>query len=49
LLKGAAKKVKSGMKFQTFEIFNFETNRFTEILEQARKMRHDVIYNVELY
>jgi len=47
LLKGAAKKVKSGMKIQTFKIFNFETNRFTEMLTQTRKRRYDVIYNVE--
>ena len=26
LLKGAAKKVKSGMKIQTFKMFSFETN-----------------------
>ena len=47
LLKGAARKVKSGMTFQIFKIFNFETNRFTEILKQTRKMRYNVIYNVE--
>jgi len=41
LLKGAEKKVKSGMKFQTFKIFNFETNRFTERLKQTRKMRYN--------
>jgi len=47
LLKGAAKKVKSGMKIQTFKMFSFETNWFTEMLKQTRKMRHNVIYNVE--
>jgi len=47
LLKGAAKKVKSGMQFQTFKISNFETNQFTERLKQTRKRRYDVIYNVE--
>ena len=47
LLKDAAKKVKSGMKFQTFKIFNCETNQFTEMLKQTRKRRYNVIYNVE--
>ena len=47
LLKRAEKKVKSGMKFQTFKIFNFETNWFTEVLKQTWKMRYNVIYNVE--
>ena len=47
LLKGAVKKVKSGMKFQTFKIFNLETNRFTEMLKQPRKRRYDVVHNVE--
>jgi len=37
LLKGAEKKVKSGMKIQTFKIFNFETNRFTKMLKQTQK------------
>jgi len=48
LLKGVAKKVQPSMKIQTFKIFNFETNQFTEWLKQTRKRRYDVIYNVEL-
>jgi len=49
VLKGAEKKIASGMKIPTFRIFSFQTNKFTEVLKQTRKMRYNVIDNVEPY
>ena len=39
--------VVSGVKIQMLKITNFEVNRFTEVLKQTRKMRYNVIYNVQ--
>jgi len=47
LLESTEKKVKSGMKFPTFKLSNFETNRFTEMWKQTQKMKYEIIYNVE--
>ena len=39
--------VVSGVKIQMLKITNFEVNRFIEVLKQTRKMRYNVIYNVQ--